>query len=162
MSSEGQGTTVEADGIEARAPLTLIERQSYARSKAPTVYVPRRFRIGGIDGIPTGAAIVGTPQGDGMIAIDVVSTPYVEPNPEAWATWVAEAFEHHGCETEEQRHPGERPETKLVSEAALVEVGKCVQGHVRIDEPEEGARLSRWLQAGCADHIIERPFPHEA
>lgn len=161
MWDEGQGTTAEAEGIEARAPLTLSKRETYARSQTPTVYVPRRFRIGGIDGIPTGAAIVGTPQGDGMIAIDVVSTPYVEPNPEAWATWVAEAWEHHGCEREEERHPGERPETKLVSETALVEVGTCVLGHVRIDEPEEGTRLSRWLQAGRADYVIERPFPHE-
>ena len=153
--------TVEGQEAEAGAPLTLSGRESYEKSDTPTVYVPRRFRIGGIAGIPTGAAIVGTPQDDGMIAIDVVSTPYVEPTPESWATWVAEACEHHGCKREEERHPGERPETKLVSEAALVEVGQCIQGHVRIDEPEEGARLSRWLQAGRADYVVERPFPHE-
>ena len=161
MWSEGQGSTVEAEAPELGPPPTLTERPRFTRSHTPTVYVPRRFRIGGIQGIPTGAAIVGTPQGDGMIAIDVVATPYVEPNPEAWANWVAEASEHHTCESEEERHPGERPETKLVSEAALVEVGQCVQGHVRIDEPEEGARLSRWLQAGRADFVVERPFPHE-
>ncbi len=153
--------TAEAEGREGTAPLTLTQRPAYKKSDTPTVYVPRRFRIGGIEGIPTGAAIVGTPQGDGMIAIDVVSTPYVEPSAESWANWVAEAFEHHEHRTEEERHPGERPETKLVSEAALVEVGQCIQGHVRIDEPEEGARLSRWLQAGKADYVVERPFPHE-
>lgn len=161
MAREGQGVTDEAQQAEAGAPLTLKQRESYTKSDTPTVYVPRRFRIGGIAGIPTGAAIVGTPQGDGMVAIDVVATAYVEPSGEAWATWVAEACEHHTCQREEDRHPGERPETKLVSEAALVEVGTCVQGHVRIDEPEEGTRLSRWLQAGRADYVVERPFPHE-
>ena len=157
----GQGKTLDAQPPEAAAEAALQKRPAYRRSKTPTVYVPRRFRIGGIDGVPTGAAIVGTPQGDGMIAIDVVSTAYVEPNSESWATWVAEACDHHTCEAEELRHPGERPETKLVSEAALVEVGECIQGHVRIDEPEEGTRLSRWLQAGRADYVVDRPFPHQ-
>jgi len=66
------------------------------RSRTPNVYVPRRFRIGGIEGIRTGSAIVGTPQGGGMVAIDVESTPYVEPKPEVWSTWVAEAARRHG------------------------------------------------------------------
>ncbi|MGH2980721.1 MAG: hypothetical protein ACRDKV_01580 [Solirubrobacterales bacterium] len=123
--------------------------------------MPRRFRIGGIEGIPTGAAIVGTPQGDGMIAIDVESTRYVEPNPQVWTTWVAEAARRHSSE-EEQLLEGEPRQTKLVSEAALVEVGQCIQGKVRIDDPAEGAQLSRWLQAGRADYVVEGPFPHEA
>lgn len=162
MAIERQGSTIAEEAPQAGSPRTLTERPAYERSQTPTVYVPRRFRIGGIDGIPTGAAIVGTPQGNGMIAIDVFSTSYVEPNSESWATWVGEASEHHTCMQEEERRAGERPETKLVSEAALVEVGQCMQGHVRIDEPEEGARLSRWLQAGRADYVVERPFPHES
>lgn len=151
MWDEGQGTTIETEAGEALA---------ITRSRTPTVYVPRRFRIGGIEGIPTGAAIVGTPQGNGMVAIDVESTRYVEPNPEAWSNWVAEAARRH-CSEEDELYPGERQETRLVSEAALVEVGQCIQGHVRIDDPRWGAQLSRWLQAGRADYVVEGPFPHE-
>ena len=156
---------------EARQGTTSgVATERAVRSRTPSVYVPRRFRIGGIDGIPTGAAIVGTPQGDGMVAIDVQRTPYVEPNPEAWHTWVAEAAQHHTADDDELLDLGEERETRFVSEAALVEIGKCIQGHVRIDERWQGAELSRWLQAGRADHVVgggappdaESPFPHEA
>src|SRR2546428_7395680 len=98
--------------------MPIVTELQAARSRTPTVYVPRRFRIGGIDGIRTGSAIVGTPQGDGMVAIDVESTPYVEPNPEIWSTWVAEAARRHAA-GEEELLAGERPPTMLVSEAAL-------------------------------------------
>lgn len=140
---------------EARTELSVT------KSRAPTVYVPRRFRIGGIEGIPTGAAIVGTPQSDGMVAIDIESTPYVEPNPEVWSNWVAEAARRHAAEDDELLEE-EKPPTKMVSEAALIEVGQCIQGHVRIDDPVEGAQLARWIQAGRADYVVEGPFPHEA
>jgi hypothetical protein len=154
MADESQGTTVAlAEVGEQVAPLT---------SRTPTVYVPRRFRIGGIEGIRPGTAIVGTPQGDGMVAIDVQSTPYVEPTPECWSTWVIEAAHRHCTERETLLTEGFEPETKMVSEAALVEVGHCFEGKVLIDRPEQGAALSRWLQAGRADHVIEKPFPHES
>jgi hypothetical protein len=116
--------------------------------------VPRRFRIGGIEGIHTGSAIVGTPQGDGMIAIDIEWTAYVEPNPEVWSTWIADASRRHSAE-EDELMAGERRETKLVSEAALIEVGRFVHGRVLIDEPAQGAQLSRWLEAGRADWVID-------
>lgn len=146
----------------------MVAAEQAIRSRTPIVYVPRRFRIGGIEGIRTGAAIVGTPQGDGMVAIDVESTLYVEPNPEAWTTWVAEAARRHTTD-DEQLEVGEERQTRLVSEAALVEIGQCMQGHVRIDDPSQGAELSRWLQAGRADYVVEGgvpqdvegPFPHE-
>lgn len=144
------------------ATVERTDERQLVRSSTPAVYVPRRFRIGGIDGVPTGAAIVGTPQGDGMVAIDVVSTAYVEPTPERWSTWIGEACRRHECTDREELQEGEEFETRLVSEAALVEVGECMQGHARIDDPAKGAQLSRWLQAGRADFVAERPFPHEA
>ena len=149
MREEGQGVILGA-GAEYTA----------TRSATPFVYVPRRFRIGGIEGIPTGAAIVGTPQGDGMVAIDVESRPDVEPNPEVWTTWVSDAADRH---VSDEREPGLDNDrgTRFVSEAALIEVGRWIKGRVSIDEPAQGAELSRWIQAGRADYVVEAPFPHE-
>jgi hypothetical protein len=138
-------------------PRATVEIEA-TRSKTPNVYVPRRFRIGGVEGIRTGSAIVGTPQGDGMIAIDVESTAYVEPNPEVWATWIEQAARRHGADPDELME-GERRETRLVSEAALIQVGRCMQGKVLIDEPAQGAHLSRWLEAGRADWVIDGRLP---
>jgi hypothetical protein len=150
MQERGQGV-IAKPGTEAAT----------TRSSTPNVYIPLRFRVGGIEGIPTGAAIVGTPQGDGMVAIDVELAPDVEPNPEVWSNWVADAARHHAAAREEPI-AGEKQETKLVSEAALVEVGQWVQGQLRIDDTTKGAQLSRWIQAGRADYVVEQPFPHEA
>jgi len=144
MREKGQGVIAKL-GKEAEA----------TRSSTPNVYVPLRFRIGGIERMPTGAAIVGTPQGDGMVAIEVEIAPDVEPNPELWSSWVADAAGRHAA-------GGEATETRLVSEAALVEVGQWVQGQLRIDDTARGAHLSRWIQAGRADYVVEKPFPHEA
>jgi hypothetical protein len=130
------------------------------RSRTPAVYVPRRFRIGGIEGIRTGAAIVGTPQGDGMVAIDVESTAYVEPNPVVWTTWIEAAARRHTSGDEGEMLESEQ-QTRLVSEAALVEVGKCIQGRVLIDDASKGAELSRWLQAGRADYVVDGYLPGE-
>jgi hypothetical protein len=131
------------------------------RSRTPNVYIPRRFRIGGIEGIRTGSAIVGTPQDGGMVAIDVESTPYVEPTPEVWGTWIAEAARRHVAEDDELLVEGERPQTRLVSEAALIEVGRCIQGRVLLDDPATGAQLSRWLESGRADWVIDGQLPAE-
>ena len=130
------------------------------RSRTPNVYVPRRFRIAAIEGIRPGAAIVGTPQGDGTVAIDVELTPYVEPSPEAWSTWIAEAARRHVA-GEDELLVGERAQTRLVPEGALVEIGRCIQGRVLIDDPVKGAELSRWIEAGRAEYVVEWPFPHE-
>jgi hypothetical protein len=139
------------------SPRATVEIEA-VRSTTPSVYVPRRFRIGGIEGIRTGSAIVGTPQGDGMIAIDVESTAYVEPNPEVWSNWIADAARRHSAK-EEELLEGERRETRLVSEAALIDVGRFVEGRVLIDEPGQGAQLSRWLEAGRADWVIDGRAP---
>jgi hypothetical protein len=141
MPEEGQGVTAAA-GVEC----------TVTKSGTPSIYVPRRFRIGGIEGIRTGAAIVGTPQGDGMVAIDVESKPDVEPTPEVWTSWIAEAA---------RRHVSDQAKVRLVSEAAVVEIGRCIQGRVSINDPANGAQLSRWIQAGRADYVVEAPFPHE-
>jgi hypothetical protein len=149
MREEDQGVIVGA-GAERTA----------IKSPTPFVYVPRRFRIGGIEGIPTGAAIVGTPQGDGMVAIDVESRPDLEPNPEMWTTWISEAAGRHVSD-EHEPSTDKRRRTRFVSEAALVEVGRWIKGRVSIDDPAKGAELSRWIQAGRADYVVEAPFPHE-
>ncbi len=149
MAEESQG------GI----PKTAVKVEA-TRSPTPNVYVPRRFRIGGIEGIRTGAAIVGTPQDDGMVAIDVEAKPDVEPNPEIWSDWVADAADRHASEAND-RSDSETPPTRLVSEAALVEVGRFIQGHVVLDDAGSGAAVSRWIQAGRADFMVEVPFPHE-
>jgi hypothetical protein len=148
MGDTGRGAIAEP-GTEA----------GLLRSATPKVYVPLRFRVGGIDGVPTGAAIVGTPQGDGMVAIDIEIPPYVEPNPEAWSDWIAAAARRHLDEREDPGG-GSQP-TRLVSEAALVEIGTCVRDRVRIDDAARGAQLSRWIQAGRADYVVDQPFPHE-
>jgi hypothetical protein len=131
------------------------------RSETPSVYVPRRFRIGGIEGIRTGAAIVGTPQGDGMVAINVEATAYVEPTSEVWRTWVCEAARCHVCEREEQLLMDEESQPRLVSEAALVEVGHWVEGRLLVTDPESQAEITRWLQAGTADYHIDGYLPAE-
>ena len=141
---------------EGQGGIARLEEVAAVRSETPTVYVPRRFRIDGIAGIPTGAAIVGTPQGDGMVAIDVEAAQGVEPQPEAWSEWVAEAARRHNGEGE----GGEVPR-RMVSEAALVVVGRFVKGEVRLDDTASGAAVSRWIQAGRADYVVEAPFPHE-
>jgi hypothetical protein len=141
---------------QSQGGVARVERLDATRSETPTVYVPRRFRIDGIPGIPTGAAIVGTPQGNGMVAIDVEAVSGVEPQPEAWGEWIAEAARRHGGD-----EGGEEPSTRMVSEAALVVVGRFVKGEVRIDDTASGAAVSRWIQAGRADFVVEAPFPHE-
>jgi hypothetical protein len=155
--------------LDAAATIVLMSDQSQGgiarveaeleatRSQTPTVYVPRRFRIDGIAGIRTGAAIVGTPQGDGMVAIDVEAVPGVEPQPEIWGEWVAEAARRHSDGGE----AGEEGRTRMVSEAALVVVGRFVKGEVRLDDTASGAAVSRWIQAGRADYVVEAPFPHQ-
>jgi hypothetical protein len=135
--------------------LTLI------KSRTPHVYVPRRFRIGGLADIRHGAAIVGTPQGDGMVAIDVESTSYVDPTPEIWARWVSEAARRHSCADEEELLPGETMETQLVSEHDLIEVGLCEGGQVVVTNEVGGARLSVWIEAGRAAFATDGNFLHE-
>lgn len=151
MREESQGLIV--------GPATELEAATSSRSLV--VYVPRRFRIGGIEGIPTGAAIVGTPQADGMVAIDVESEPDVEPNPEVWSNWIADAAGRHTAEVE-GGGGGQGSQTRLVSEAALVEVGQFIKGHVSINDAGAGAAISRWIQTGRADYVVDVPFPHEA
>jgi hypothetical protein len=138
---------------------TATAGRTATRSANPTVYVPLRFRIGGIDGIRTGAAIVGTAQGDGMVAIDVQWMPAVEPSREVWEGWIAEAAQRHAGE--EAQQGGETPLTRFVSEAALVAVGQCVNGRVVIPNDAAHAQSGRWVQAGRSDFVVDTPFPHQ-
>jgi hypothetical protein len=139
-------------GVQSR-----VERDVF-RSSTPNVYVPRRFRIDGIEGIRPGAAIVGTPQGDGMVAIDVEIEAETEPQGGIWNRWAIVAAARHLAEDEEAVRVRR---TRLVSEAALVEVGQFVGGQVLIDDRTRQVELSRWIQAGRADFVVERPFPHQ-
>jgi hypothetical protein len=136
------------------AELTVVKNQS------PVVYVPRRFRIGGLADIPLGAAIVGTPQGEGTVAIDVESTPYVDPTPEIWGRWVSEAAHRHAS-AEEDLPPGEEMQTVFVSEHDLVEVGQCENGQAVITSEVGGARLWDWIEAGRTAYAADGPFPHD-
>jgi hypothetical protein len=138
---------------------TVKAGRTATRSATPTVYVPLRFRIGGIEGIRPGAAIVGTPQGDGMVAIDVQWMPAVEPSHEVWKSWIAEAAQRHAGESEGTAK--DAPLTRFVSEAALVEVGRWVNGRIDADRDAE-SQLGRWVQAGRADYVVEAPFPHQS
>ena len=128
----------------AESELTVV------KSRTPTIYVPRRFRVGGLPGIRHGAAIVGTPQGAGTVAIDVESTQYVDPTPEVWGTWVAEAARQHA--TPNEALPGEEMETQYVSEHDLLAVGRYEDGCVLVNEVGR-ARLSMWIEAGRAAYL---------
>jgi hypothetical protein len=139
-------------GVQSR-----VERDVF-RSSTPNVYVPRRFRIDGIEGIRPGAAIVGTPQGDGMVAIDVEIEAETEPQGGIWNRWAIVAAARHLAEDEEAVRVRR---TRLVSEAALVEVGQFVGGQVLIDDGTRQVELSRWIQAGRTDFVVERPVPHQ-
>jgi hypothetical protein len=129
------------------------------RSQTPAVYVPRRFRIDGIEGIRPGAAIVGTPQGDGMVAIDVEMEPDVDPHDGLWNRWAVVAAARHLADDEEAARVRQ---TRLVSEAALVQIGRFAGGQILIDDRASRIELSRWIQAGRADFVVERPFPHQS
>ena len=125
-----------------RAPETDF---TIVKSPEPTIYVPARLRIGGLDAIRPGAAIVGTLQGEGTVAIEVESTSYVDPTPQTWSNWVLEAARRH-AETEDELGDAEI-ETRLVSKEDLVEVGRCENGCVLVDR-DARPRLQAWLQAG--------------
>jgi hypothetical protein len=129
------------------------------RSTAPSVYVPRRLRIGGIEGIRTGAAIVGTPQGDGMVAINVESTAYVQPSMAVWITWMSEAVRRHASDHEEQLLMDEESRTRLVPEAALLEVGKWEGGRLALAESGDRDEITHWIQAGAAAYELDGYLP---
>jgi len=138
----------DMDDMEASVITTAAPEQTVVRSQTPSLYVPRRFRIGGLPGIRHGAAIVGTPQGNGMVAIDVEATQYVDPNPEIWGTWVAEAVDLHIGANQEAA------ETMIVSEHDLIEVGRYEGGCVLVDDVGR-ARLSMWIEAGRAAYMAD-------
>ena len=126
------------------------------KSQEPAIYVPRRLRIGGLPGIRPGTAIVGTLQGEGTVAIDVESTSYVDPTPETWSSWVAEAARRHAV-TEDELGDREEMQTALVSNQDLIEVGRFENGCVLVDK--DGRRhLQAWLQAGrTAAYLADSP-----
>lgn len=143
---------------EATQEAVRGEEIEAVRSSTPAVYVPRRFRIDGIDGIRPGAAIVGTPQGDGMVAIDVEVDPDVEPRDGLWNHWAVIAAARHVADDEDSARTRR---TRFVSEAALVQIGRFGGGQVLLEGQPARAELSRWIQAGRAEFVVERPFPHE-
>jgi hypothetical protein len=134
----------------AAATEVAAAQRTVVRSQSPTIYVPRRLRVGGLPGIRHGAAIVGTPQGGGVVAIDVQATGYVDLTPEIWGAWVAEAAEMHSNAALEQ----ELAETMLVSEHDLVEIGHFKDDCVLVDEVGR-ARLSMWIEAGRTAYMAD-------
>jgi hypothetical protein len=143
--------------VQSATMITAPEAEfTIVKSQEPSIYVPRRLRIGGISAIRPGAAIVGTLQGEGTVAIDVESTSYVAPTPEVWSSWVTEAARRHAA-TEDQLEQSEEIETRLVSSQDLVEVGRFENGCVLIDRNSR-PRLQAWLQAGrTTAHLYESP-----
>ena len=129
------------------------------RSAAPSVYVPRRLRIGGIEGIRAGAAIVGTPQGDGMVAINVESTAYVQPSMAIWITWISEAVRRHCCGREEQLLMDSESQTRLVPEASLLEVGRWEGNRLALVDSSDRDELTHWIQAGAAGYELDGYLP---
>jgi hypothetical protein len=129
------------------------------RSDSPSVYVPRRFRIGGVGEIRTGAAIVGTPQGDGMVAINVEATAYVEPSPAVWITWLCQAVRRHARTGEEQLLMEAEAQTRLVPETALIEVGRWVNDCMVAADPGARDEINRWIEAGAADYHVDGYLP---
>jgi len=136
---------------------TALEAQradvAVSRSRTPAIYVPRRTHIGGLAGVPAGAAIVGTPQDDGMVAIDVAATHYVEPTPAVWGRWVGEAARAHTASEDDLF--ADEGQTVLVPEDQLVEVGRYDTGQVLVGNDAIGGRLSAWIEAGRAAFAAE-------
>jgi hypothetical protein len=136
---------------------TALEAQradvAVSRSRTPAIYVPRRTHIGGLAGVPAGAAIVGTPQDDGMVAIDVAATHYVEPTPAVWGRWVGEAAREHTASEDDLF--ADEGQTVLVPEDQLVEVGRYDTGQVLVGNDAIGGRLSAWIEAGRAAFAAE-------
>lgn len=144
--------------MEAATIVTTLESQrTVIRSHTPSIYVPRRFRIGGLPGIKHGAAIVGTPQGGETVAIDVECTQYVDPTPAVWGTWVAAAASRH-TSAYEDLELSEGTETMFVSEHDLVEVGRYRGGCVLVDEVGR-SRLSMWIEAGRTAYLGDGHLP---
>jgi hypothetical protein len=152
--------SADMEVMAATATTATEAERTLVRSSAPSLYVPRRLRIGGLPDVPHGAAIVGTPQGDETVAIDVESTPYIDPNLGIWAVWVSEAARRHLCDDDE--HPyGEAPGTMVVSEHELVQIGHFEDGCILVDEPGR-ARLTSWVEAGRVAHLAAGQVPQPA
>jgi hypothetical protein len=145
------------EGMAATATLAPDAERTLVRRETPSIYVPRRLRIGGLPGVRHGSAIVGTPQGDETVAIDVESTPYIDPNLGIWAVWVAEAARRHLADDEERPY-GEAPATMVVSEHELVEIGHFEDGCILVDELGR-ARLTNWVEAGRVAHLTDGHVP---
>jgi hypothetical protein len=135
--------TLQDTALEGR-----VSDAEVTKSRTPTIYVPRRSQIGGLAGVPAGAAIVGTPQGDGMVAIDVAVTRYVDPTPAIWGRWVAEAGRAHVADEDDLL--ADDGHTVVVPEDQLVEVGRYDTGQVLVGNDAVGGRLSAWIEAGRA------------
>jgi hypothetical protein len=133
---------------------TAAAESTITRSRTPSIFVPRRTRINGLENVPAGAAIVGTPQGDGTVAVDVAATHYVDPTPAIWGRWVAEAARQHVAADDDLIV---RPETHTlrVSEDELVEVGRYDTGQVLVANNAVGGELSAWIEAGRAAFAAE-------
>jgi hypothetical protein len=141
--------------VTSATMITTAETEfTIVKSQEPAIYVPRRLHIGGITAIRPGAAVVGTLQGEGTVAIDVESTGYVDPTPETWSNWVAEAARRH-AETEDELGDSE-VETRLVSSEDLIEIGRFENGCVLIAR-EARPRLQAWLQAGRTATYLNEP-----
>jgi hypothetical protein len=116
-----------------------------ARRRAVDLYVPKRLEGGGLDGLPTGAAVAGTPGPDGLIEIDFERP--TSPTRLAWIAAVGVAWRRRLATRSDDPH--------RVHHSQLVRVGSCDELDLTITDP---AALDRWL---AKDRVfrLARPWP---
>jgi hypothetical protein len=107
---------------------------AHAGWRTVDVYVPRRFRGGGLDGIPAGAGIVGTPGEGALVEIDFEDTSPAMPD---WGVAV--------CIARRRRLARRRDEPRRAHPTELHRVGSCDRSGVTVTDAEA---LERWLEAG--------------
>jgi hypothetical protein len=105
-----------------------------ARRRAVDLYVPKRLDGGGLDGVPAGAAVAGTPGPDGLIEIDF-ELP-TSPTRLGWIAAVGVAWRRRLATRSDEPH--------RVHPSELIRVGSCDELDLTITDP---ATLDRWLAA---------------
>jgi len=116
-----------------------------ARRRAVDLFVPRRREGGGLDGVPAGAAVAGTPGPDGLIEIDFERA--TSPTRLAWIAAVGVAWR--------RRLATRSDDPNRVHPSELTRVGGCDELDLTITD---AAALDRWLAAD-RDSRLARPWP---
>ena len=116
-----------------------------ARRRAVDLYVPRRRAGGGLDGVPAGAAVAGTPGPHGLVEIDFERP--TSPSRLGWIAAVGVAWRRRLAARSDDPH--------RVHPSELVRVGSCDELDLTITD---AAALDRWLGADRGARLA-RPWP---